>query len=72
VGEAMQVGIKSIILFPKIPEALKSNFADECYNPTGIVPRAVRNGQRARAWTTAMPANCRCVIDMKSASSPMP
>lgn len=34
-------GIKSFILFPKIPDNLKSNFAEEAYNPNGLVPRAI-------------------------------
>ena len=25
----------------QVPDNLKTNFADECYNPNGIVPRAV-------------------------------
>jgi porphobilinogen synthase len=35
-------GIKSFILFPKIPDNLKSNFAEESYNPDGIVPTAIK------------------------------
>lgn len=41
VGEAQALGVTSVILFPKIPEELKSNAADECYNPNGLVPRAI-------------------------------
>ena len=41
VHEAMQYGVKCFILFPKIPDNLKTNFAEECYNPNGIVPRAL-------------------------------
>ena len=29
------------ILFPKVDEALKTNYAEEAYNPKGIVPRAL-------------------------------
>ena len=39
--KGMAFGVKSFILFPKVPDDLKTNFADECYNPDGIVPRAV-------------------------------
>ena len=39
VGEAMQYGIGTFILFPKVPDSLKTNFAEEAYNPNGIVPR---------------------------------
>ena len=41
VKKGMALGVKSFILFPKVPDDLKTNFADECYNPEGIVPRAV-------------------------------
>lgn len=41
VGEAQALGVTSVILFPKIPEDLKTNAADECYNPNGLVPKAI-------------------------------
>eukprot|EP00177_Eucheuma_denticulatum_P001122 GFKZ01002031.1.p1 GENE.GFKZ01002031.1~~GFKZ01002031.1.p1 ORF type:complete len:400 (-),score=50.07 GFKZ01002031.1:474-1673(-) len=41
VGEARALGVTSVVLFPKIPEELKSNSADECYNSDGLVQRAV-------------------------------
>lgn len=41
VEEAMRYGIGSFILFPKVPDSLKTNFAEESYNPNGIVPRAL-------------------------------
>ena len=34
-------GVVSFILFPKIPDSLKTNYAEEAYNPNGIVPRAL-------------------------------
>jgi len=40
--DAWRYGVKSFIVFPKVDEALKSNFGEEAYNPDGIVPRAVR------------------------------
>jgi porphobilinogen synthase len=42
VSEAMKLGIRQFLLFPKVPDALKTNLAEECYNPEGIVPRAIR------------------------------
>ncbi len=42
VEECVALGIKSFILFPKVPDELKTNYAEECYNPNGIVPRALR------------------------------
>lgn len=35
-------GIKSFILFPKVKDNLKTNYAEESYNPAGIVPRALQ------------------------------
>lgn len=41
-GEAFQLGIPAVVLFPKIEDALKNQDADECYNDDGLVPRAIR------------------------------
>mmetsp|Transcript_16998 Transcript_16998/g.38248 ORF Transcript_16998/g.38248 Transcript_16998/m.38248 type:complete len:294 (-) Transcript_16998:527-1408(-) len=41
VGEAMEQGVGTFVLFPKVPDALKTNLGVEAYNPEGIVPRAV-------------------------------
>ena len=41
-GEAHALGIPGIVLFPRIPEALKTPGAEECYNDDGLVPRAIR------------------------------
>jgi porphobilinogen synthase len=41
-GEAHALGIPAIVLFPKIEDSLKSPQADECFNPDGLVPRAIR------------------------------
>ena len=38
---ALEDGVRSVVLFPAIPEELKSNTADECYNPEGLIPRTV-------------------------------
>ena len=42
VAEAVSYGIVSFILFPKVEEHLKSNYAEEAYNPNGLVPRAIQ------------------------------
>jgi hypothetical protein len=44
VEDAWRFGVRSFVLFPKVADELKTNYADECYNPSGIVPRAVRCG----------------------------
>ncbi|BAM79178.1 delta-aminolevulinic acid dehydratase [Cyanidioschyzon merolae strain 10D] len=55
-AQALDLGIGHIILFPKIEEHLKSNTADECYNPKGLVPSAIKAlkekfGSRITVWT---------------------
>jgi len=42
VEDSVRYGIKSFILFPKIDDKLKSNYAEESYNPSGIIPRALQ------------------------------
>lgn len=42
VQEATSHGIKSFILFPKIADNLKTNYAEESYNINGLVPRALQ------------------------------
>ena len=41
-GEALALGIPAVVLFPAIEESLKTKGAEECCNPTGLVPRAIR------------------------------
>lgn len=41
VGEAHALGVNSVVLFPKIPDQFKTNTADECFNPNGLIPKAV-------------------------------
>lgn len=41
VGEALSYGVKSVVLFPKILDELKTNKAEECYNPNGLVPKVI-------------------------------
>ncbi|KAL9227046.1 hypothetical protein vseg_002787 [Gypsophila vaccaria] len=42
VAQARDVGVNSVVLFPKVPDALKSPTGDEAYNDNGLVPRAIR------------------------------
>ncbi|KAK9698256.1 hypothetical protein RND81_08G091800 [Saponaria officinalis] len=42
VAQARDVGVNSIVLFPKVPDALKSPTGDEAYNENGLVPRTIR------------------------------
>jgi len=41
-GEAHALGIPGVVLFPRIPDELKTPGAEECYNDEGLVPRAIR------------------------------
>jgi porphobilinogen synthase len=42
VEEAVRYGVTSFVLFPKVADNLKTNYAEEAYNPNGIVPRALQ------------------------------
>ncbi|CAI0594248.1 unnamed protein product [Linum tenue] len=42
VAKARDVGVNSIVLFPKVPDALKTPTGDEAYNDYGLVPRTIR------------------------------
>ena len=41
IAAARSVGVNSVVLFPAIPEALKSPEGSECFNPDGLIPRTV-------------------------------
>lgn len=41
-GEAHALGIPAVVLFPRIPDELKTPQAEEAYNPEGLIPRAIR------------------------------
>ncbi|KAL0875301.1 hypothetical protein Bca101_025006 [Brassica carinata] len=42
VAKARAVGVNSIVLFPKVYEALKNPTGDEAYNNNGLVARTIR------------------------------
>lgn len=41
-GEAHALGVPAVVIFPAVPEQKKNSTADECYNPNGLVPRAIQ------------------------------
>ena len=41
-GEAHALGVNAVVLFPAIAAKLKTPSAEECFNPGGLVPRAIR------------------------------
>merc|ERR1740123_1886659 len=43
VAEAWKLGVKSVVVFPKTPNELKTPTGDECFNPQGLAQRAIRN-----------------------------
>jgi len=47
VGEARELGVKSVVIFPKTPDHLKTATAEECFNPNGLAQRAIRNVKQA-------------------------
>mmetsp|Transcript_30588 Transcript_30588/g.50509 ORF Transcript_30588/g.50509 Transcript_30588/m.50509 type:complete len:402 (+) Transcript_30588:34-1239(+) len=42
IEESLGLGVNTFVLFPKVPDELKTNLGVEAYNPEGIVPRAIR------------------------------
>jgi porphobilinogen synthase len=41
-GEAHALGVPAVVLFPRVPDQLKTRSAEECTNPDGLVPRAIK------------------------------
>ena len=42
VKRAWNLGIRCVVLFPKIDDSLKSFDGAECFNPKGLIPKAIR------------------------------
>ncbi|WP_320677562.1 porphobilinogen synthase [Prochlorococcus sp. MIT 1300] len=42
VSRAWDLGIRSVVLFPKIDDELKTEDGAECFNEDGLIPRAIR------------------------------
>ena len=47
VQRAWELGIRCIVLFPKVAEGLKSEDGAECFNANGLIPRAIRQIKQA-------------------------
>ena len=54
VERAWKLGIKSVVLFPKVDEALKTEDAAECFNEKGLIPRAIRRLKKELPEMTIM------------------
>lgn len=52
--ELWELGIRSILLFVKVPDALKDNQGTEALNPDGLMPRAIREAKRLFANLVVM------------------
>merc|ERR1712187_918392 len=46
-AEAVKWGVKSVVIFPKTPDELKTMGAEEAFNPEGLAQRAISNVKRA-------------------------
>jgi len=42
VSRAWELGIRCVVLFPKIDDSLKSEDGAECFNEAGLIPKAIR------------------------------
>ena len=46
VKRAWDLGVRCVVLFPKVSETLKTENGAECFNPDGLIPRAIRQLKR--------------------------
>ena len=46
-GEAHALGVPAVVLFPRIPDKSKTSDARECFNPAGLIPRAIKALKKA-------------------------
>ncbi len=46
VKRAWDLGIRCVVLFPKVSETLKTENGAECFNPDGLIPHAIRQLKR--------------------------
>ncbi|MCB9557900.1 MAG: porphobilinogen synthase [Deltaproteobacteria bacterium] len=42
VEAAISVGVGAVVLFPRIEDSKKTPTAEECYNPDGLIPKAIQ------------------------------
>ena len=53
-GEAHTLGVPAVVLFPRIPDELKTRGAEECHHADGLVPRAIRALKAAHPCLTVI------------------
>jgi porphobilinogen synthase len=54
VGRAWDLGIRCVVLFPKVADGLKTEDGAECFNEHGLIPRAIRRLKDAHPGMTIM------------------
>ena len=54
VEKAWNLGIRCIVLFPKVEESLKTEDGSECFNEKGLIPRAIRTLKKELPEMTIM------------------
>ena len=53
-GEAHALGVPAVVLFPRIPDELKTRGAEACHDDDGLVPRAIRALKAAHPTLTVI------------------
>lgn len=53
-GEAHALGVSAVVLFPRIPDELKTRGAEACHADDGLVPRAIRALKAAHPTLTVI------------------
>ncbi len=54
VERAWNLGIRCVVLFPKVAESLKTEDGAECFNEEGLIPKAIRRLKKAIPGMTIM------------------
>ncbi len=54
VGRAWDLGIRCVVLFPKVADGLKTEDGAECFNEGGLIPRAIRTLKQAHPGMAIM------------------
>ncbi len=54
VERAWELGVRCVVLFPKVDDFLKTEDASECFNPKGLIPRAITRLKREFPEMTIM------------------
>ncbi len=51
---AWNLGVRCVVLFPKVDDALKTEGGEECFNENGLIPRAIRRLKKELPEMTIM------------------